>query len=280
MLTKLLKYEVRATARMLLPLYAGTVLAWGVARAFAPLCGALHLGGIVLNIVQVLLMLVYWLTLLAAGLMTSFVNVRQFYRLLGEDGYFLIPLPASAAQHMGAKLVCGVGWMGAFCLFVSLLNRLTAGVPAAGVADTGEVSSYLFAGNPLSLGAERLLNVGGFGLVVLAIICEYLFVYLCIIIGGHWQRRRALASVLSYFGLQFAAQAVFLVAVVALLNNERATTAIVEWFERLVDKAQRVDAIVPMLWTIIAIAAAVLAALGAALWAIDHYFVSKRLNIA
>lgn len=276
MLTKLLKYEVRATARMLLPLYAGTVLAWGAAQVFVLLCGRLHLGGMLLSIVQILLLLVFWLTLLAAGLMTVFVNVRQFYRLLGEEGYFLIPLPASAAQHMAAKLICGTGWTGAFFLFLSLLNELTTG---SGIAGAGEVSAYYFAGEPLSAGAERLLNAGGLGVVALAIVCGYLFTYLCIIIGGHWPRQRALASVLSYFGLLFAGQTMFFIVTVALLNNDRMATAIVNWFMRFAGNAQRVDALVPMLWAILGIAAAALAATGGILWAIDHHFVSKRLNI-
>ena len=280
MLTNLLKYEVRATARMLLPLYAGTVLVWGVERAFSAVCDRLQLESVIPDIVQVLLLIVYWLTFLAAGLMTVFVNVRQFYRLLGEEGYFLIPLPASAAQHMGAKLLCGVGWIGAFFLFGSLMNGPPTVSTTVNTTAGEAAASYSFAGNPLSLGTERLLNAGGFGVVVLAILCEYLFIYLCIIIGGHWPRHRALASVLSYFGLLFAGQTAFLTAVVVLLNDERTGTAVVDWVMQFADKSQRVDAIVPMLWSIIAVVAAFLAVLGAVLWAVDHYYVSKRLNIA
>lgn len=283
MLTKLLKYEVRTTARMLLPLYAGTVLAWGVARAFAPLSGRLHLGSTLLFIVQALLLFVYWLTMLATGLMTVFVNIRQFYRLLGEDGYFLIPLPASAAQHLAAKLICGTGWTVVYCLFVSLLNRQTTGSASAadgGIVGVGETTMYYyFAGKPISQGAERLLNAGLLGLAVLVILCAYLCVYLCIIIGGRWPRRRALASVLVYFGLSLAWQAALITALVALFNNEHSAIAIVNWLEHFVDEAQRVDAIVPMLWVIVGLAAAALAVAGGVLWAVDHHLVSKRLNI-
>ncbi len=285
MLTKLLKYEVRATARMLLPVYAGMVLAWGLYRIYTALYGALHLTGAVPGILQMLLLFLYGLTVFAAGLMTLLIGARQFYRLLGEDGYFLFTLPVSAAQHIAVKLICATGWLGAYLLLGGLLNRLeghAAAAPDGSILGVGGDTLY-FTGNPLSLGAERLLDAGLVGVVVLAIVCSNLFLFLCIIIGGHWPRHRALASVLSYFGLTYAWQAVFIGAVVAVVNflasDEGAGAAVAGWVVDFVEGLHRVDGIVPGLWVILAAMAAVLIAVGAALWAIVHHFVAKRLNI-
>lgn len=286
MLTKLLKYEARTTARMLLPFYAGLALAWCVKQLYAALYSQLHLGGMFPGIVRALLVFLFVLTALAAGAMTVYVNVRQFYRLLGEDGYLLIPLPVSAAQHMAAKLVCSTGWTVVYFLICGLLSWLEGNdliTTEGNIVKTGDgATHYYFAGQPLSVGTERMLNIGLVGLGVMAIVCGYLFLYLCIIIGGYWPQRRALASVLAYFGLSFAVQATLIAAVVGVANllMDRIATAFVDWLVHFADGAQHMDAIAPMVWAIIGIAAAVQAVAGIALWAIDHHFVSKRLNIA
>ena len=118
MLTKLLKYEWKATGRVILPI-AGGVLVLNLVSSL--------LGHFVNNtghsmpwvvFLTALLTLATFLGMLAVLAVCFFASVQRYYKLLGEQGYLMLSLPVHAWQHIAAKLICGVLWT-LFGFFIS-----------------------------------------------------------------------------------------------------------------------------------------------------------------
>lgn len=120
MLGKLLKYEFKAIAGVLLPLYA-------VLLVLSPLAGDRFdkipfgsWGGIVQGVV----MLLYGCVFGAATVMTVLVLIQRFYKnLLRDEGYLMNTLPVKPWQNVAAKLLCATAWslVGGVVAVVSVL---------------------------------------------------------------------------------------------------------------------------------------------------------------
>ena len=104
MLTKLIKQEFRATARVMIPMYL-VMLALAVgARFFTDDLGDL---GDLLKALCALAVLACILVNVAAMIL------RFKQNLLGDEGYLMFTLPVTVHQHLWAKLVAAVAWFAA-----------------------------------------------------------------------------------------------------------------------------------------------------------------------
>lgn len=104
MLTKLIKQEFRATARVMIPMYL-VMLALAVgARFFTDDLGEL---GDLLKALCALAVLACILVNVAAMIL------RFKQNLLGDEGYLMFTLPVTVHQHLWAKLVAAVAWFAA-----------------------------------------------------------------------------------------------------------------------------------------------------------------------
>ena len=107
MLGKLLKYELRATAKTFLPLYGAIIVLALVNKAFllfefeyGMLIGFLTLFGLFVALVVV----------------TFVLTITRFYKnLLSSEGYLMFTLPVNADQLIWSKLLVTVLWMAASC---------------------------------------------------------------------------------------------------------------------------------------------------------------------
>ena len=277
MLGKLVKYEYKATARTLLPLFGGLVLVWGVDALARFVTMQLGMGD--RTLVNSLFGFLAVMTTLAAFVMTIFVSIRQFYRLLGEDGYLLFTLPTHPAAHMAAKLICGTGWFFALCVLASLLSKLDSwsAMHVVGALKTtdGEVSLLVEDGAAVA---------GLLGLAVLAISCMLLYTYLCVLIGSHWPQQRLAASVITYFVLNFALQtgagAVLIVLLNCLAENGRLMTAMHAFVQKVTAAPVLVLGHQPMFWWVLGAAVLVLLAADLILWFILRWRLTRHLNLA
>lgn len=185
MLTKLLKYEYRATARFLLPLYLGVlflimlnVIFMRLGNSFAALSGtSLYTAGIA--ILTVLCVLGFW----AIFVISLVIAVQRFYGLLGMRGYLMFSLPVTADQLIASKLICSVSWFFAALLLGNVFFRMLDLPVTAGdmiIAPTFESWFSFF-----------LLCVA----LLAMLCCAFLFFYFCIALGGQWPQNRLLATV-------------------------------------------------------------------------------------
>ncbi len=110
MLTKLLRYEFKSTGRVVLPIAAG-VLVLNIftnilSRFVQNTSDRLPLAGVAMA----LLALASAVSLLVVLAICAFIEIQQFYRLLGERGYLMLALPVPIWQHIAAKVICGTVW--------------------------------------------------------------------------------------------------------------------------------------------------------------------------
>lgn len=116
MLTKLLKYEFRATARVMLPLYL--ILLATALGANLSTRGMGDLG--------TLLVLAFALAILAVFIMSVVIMAQRFRQnLLGDEGYLMFTLPVSVHHHLWAKMIVSAVWFAASLLAVILAAMLS-----------------------------------------------------------------------------------------------------------------------------------------------------------
>ena len=98
MLTKLLKHEFRATARIMGPLY---LVLLAVALGFNFSARLMDTSNVVLNILAALVILAYVAAIIGVFIVAFILMLQRFYKnLLGDEGYIMFTLPASVHQQM------------------------------------------------------------------------------------------------------------------------------------------------------------------------------------
>ena len=107
MLTKLLKYEFKATGRV----YGGLYLAILAAAALLGLSFRFPIF-LVHTAPIAVLMIIYLALVVAIVVMTVFTIVQRFTRnLLGREGYLMHTLPVSSVQLILSKLISSMVWV-------------------------------------------------------------------------------------------------------------------------------------------------------------------------
>lgn len=110
MLTKLLKYDFKATGRIILPIAGGVLLLNFVSDLLGHYVNNTSHTMPWVGVFMGLLTLATFLGMLAVLAICFFASVQRYYKLLGEQGYLMLALPVHAWQHIAAKLICGVVW--------------------------------------------------------------------------------------------------------------------------------------------------------------------------
>ena len=131
MLVKLLKYEIPAMGRKLLPLYAAwaaTALLLGLTTQSAESKS---------EFMVVISALLYTAIATTIMVMTIILIVQRFKNsLLGDEAYFNHVLPVSVSEHIGNKAISATVWI--FVTFlVAILTAVLIGIGAAIVAGNG-----------------------------------------------------------------------------------------------------------------------------------------------
>ena len=110
MLSKLLKYEFRATGRIMLPVYALLLVSCGGCTLFGSLLGR-YPESTVLSVVQTVFATLFGVTTFGMLLLTLVLMVYRFYKnLMTDEGYLMFTLPVSRSGPS-----CWWPWCGASC---------------------------------------------------------------------------------------------------------------------------------------------------------------------
>ena len=213
MLRKLMKHELRATGRVMVPLLGLTLLA-AVGGNIA-VHNLLDTSNDMLNFLG-LFLLMGFMAILAASFVVSFVlMIRRFYQnLLRDEGYLMMTLPVSVHEHVFSKLFVSLIWAAATAItmgiamfilvfeleFVDLIlydfAELLAGVEFSGL------KLMDFAGQASLLLTEIVL------LLAVAGSCMCLHLYAAMAVGHSFTHHKGLLSVLAYFALSFVWSAI------------------------------------------------------------------------
>ena len=259
MLTKLLKYEWKATGRVILPI-AGGVLVLNLVSSL--------LGHFVNNtghtmpwvgFLTALLIVATFLGMLAVLAVCFFASIQRYYKLLGEQGYLMLSLPVHAWQHITAKLICGVLW--------TLFGFFYFGI-------CGSFSLAILDGDGFSLSGINTNDIPlllTFLLLILALIAmAQLHAYLACAFAGQFTQQRLLISIVSYFVLDFIRQLLFLLGVILFA---------VKVYPSLDDVSTLLNSQNALLTSIFAVCLLVVL-VDALLWALTQWFMTRRLNLA
>lgn len=205
MLTKLLKYEYRATAIYFLPIYAAILIVSVMTYGLRILRESLHDYSSAL-IAQGLFTFSSIYALLAFGLaVTTFVVIiiRFYKNLLGNEGYLMFTLPVSVEQNILAKLIPAMTWfLGSCVLGVLTILPVFFGGYGESLEFFFGTSSLPIAEMPQIITFLILLAVG----VVSGLALTFLFYYFCMIVGQTFNSHKFLAAVGTYLVLQLVFQ--------------------------------------------------------------------------
>lgn len=205
MLTKLLKYEYRATAIYFLPIYAAILVVSVMTYGLRALQESLHDYSSAL-IAQGLFTFSSIYALLAFGLaVTTFVVIiiRFYKNLLGNEGYLMFTLPVSVEQNILAKLIPAMTWfLGSCVLGVLTILPVFFGGYGESLEFFFGTSSVPVAEIPKFITFLILLAV----CTVSGLALTFLFYYFCMIVGQTFNSHKFLAAVGTYLVLQLVFQ--------------------------------------------------------------------------
>ena len=109
MFSKLLKYEYRATARVMMPVYGIFLLLVGC-TALTRFVTYYLLPDTLLDFVRDLLTVFSFFGFVGVLLVCSLLSVVRFYQMLGDSGYLYFSFPVTPTQHMLARALVGTTW--------------------------------------------------------------------------------------------------------------------------------------------------------------------------
>lgn len=200
MLGKLMKYEIKATARWFLPLYAAIILIAVINRfLFAdPLVvenPIFSFRGLMTSVS----MLVYIILIIGVVFITLVVCIIRFYKsLLGDEGYLMFTLPVQTWKHILSKLLIAMMWNFLSGL-ISLLSVLII-IPSLELIEIRQAF------------AELELIFGSWGyffiplLITVTLASGILKIYAAIALGQLFNKHKLLASFGMYIGLNTVSQ--------------------------------------------------------------------------
>lgn len=216
MLGKLLKYELKASARTLLPLYAGIAILSLVCGLFLATQADAFMHSDKMNLFFGILYLLLFALLVAMGVLTIVSIIQRFYKnLLGDEGFLMFTLPVSSITLLGSKLLAAMIWTLASSIVGMLSFMLTFLFP---VLLTGDITwnQILYISNemwdsllsyPSAVTFLFQIFLGSF----LSIIVTVLMAYLAMMIGQlqPFSRHQIIVSFVSFFLIGWAFSTIF-----------------------------------------------------------------------
>ena len=206
MLTKLLKHEFRATARIMGPLY---LVLLAVALGFNFSARLMDSGNFVLNMLAALVVMAYVVAITAVFIVAFILMLQRFYKnLLGDEGYIMFTLPASVHQHVWSKLIVSSVWF-IITGVVVMLSFVMMALDVSFLEGMVQVLQRLFQ----DITAYYAINGMVFLLELLVLafagcIAFCLQFYAALAIGHSFSNHKFAWSVAFFFILQFASQLV------------------------------------------------------------------------
>ena len=213
MLKKLLNWEVKATARLFIPLYATLILFALINRFLSPFS---LIGSSTSFNLQVLISYItiaaYFAIIIGVVAMTLIIMIQRFYKsLLGDEGYLMFTLPAEIWKHITSKLLVASLWT-----ILSLMVTVTSILLISKVRFVDFIeqlniilSSTLEAFGPLG---TSFLSFS----FLITIASGILMVYAAITLGHLFSRHKLIASFAMYCVLYIATQFITAVCIMVL----------------------------------------------------------------
>jgi hypothetical protein len=203
MLGKLLKYEFKSTARILIPLYIAMILYSGVCRGFAELSKKLD----ILSTPAALMYGFYVILVIAVVVVTFAVVIQRFYKnLMGDEGYLMFTLPVETYKHIITKSLTAFVWT-----ISSVIVALISIVILIVNSEIIEEIKFLLTQLPPDMIQTTVYSLI---LAVFAVISGIFMIYTAISIGQLVSGHKMVGSIVGYFGLYVVNQIIMTIVLV------------------------------------------------------------------
>ena len=209
MLNKLFKYEIQATSRIFLPLYA-VLLVFAVVNKLISIVSPSQVVA-----PKIISLIVYIIMLVGVFAITFIMIIQRFYKnLLTDEGYLMFTLPVKAWRHIICKLLIGMMWTLA-SVITALASILIIAYDKIFTEENMEVyraginAFFNFFGQAsVFFILEMILGI------LVSMASSILILYAAMAIGHMFNRNRVLASFGAFIALNTVTQIIFSVITV------------------------------------------------------------------
>jgi len=273
MLRKLMKHELRATSRVMLPLFL-LVLVTAVGANLSTRT-LLETDNKFMNLMGIILLTAFFIAIAAACIMAFALMIQRFYKnLLQDEGYVMMTLPVSVHKQVCSKLFVSLIWYAASfvvvaaAFFILIFNMELAKEFIGGFKGFWQYIKELF---PIGNHIHMIFASIEFMLLILAgIAANCMQFYAAMAIGQSFANRKILMSVLVYFGTNFAMQIIGgIIGTTAEAVGLSASLA--AYLDSLSGPAAIHIVMIALLFFVVVF--------GAVFYAITTYFLKNRLNL-
>lgn len=203
MLGKLLKHELRATSKYLVPLYLILMLLSVLNRL--ALTGDLFHGS--LKLIPGFMVMAYVLSIIAVIVVTFVIMVIRFYKnLMSDEGYLMFTLPVKPIQLINSKLIIAIGWniLSVLAVIASLL--IVLGTPER-MRDFWQIVDTGMAQLRAAFGNQAPIIIFEFVLMILvSVLQNIILIYVSIAVGHLFSGHKLLGSFASYIAINTVMQ--------------------------------------------------------------------------
>lgn len=213
MLSKLIKHEFNATARMLLPLYLVLIVLTIMDRIVLNL--DIFKG--VLIFVPRFITFAYVVSMIAIAVVTFVIIILRFYKnLMTDEGYLMFTLPAKSHQLIDSKLVVSFIWSIA-SVVVILASCFLAFATSSRLDLVGEAFRTAIAElNKAFDGNAALFIFEMIVVIIIGVLNKILTLYVSIAVGQLFNGHKVIGAFVSFVGISFVMQILVTILMVIL----------------------------------------------------------------
>lgn len=200
MLRRLLKYEIKSTARIYLPLYLLLFLMAVINRIF------ISINSENLGIPMVISMTAYVSIIVAISVITLVVTIQRFYKnLLTDEGYLMFTLPVSVDANILSKLLVATLWNITSAL-VSVFSILVLALDRESITEFFKAWGQFWELITTMDSPVFIVIFQSVVFILLSIVVAILNIYVAVAIGHLVQKHRVAGSLGAFFVIGLAEQ--------------------------------------------------------------------------
>lgn len=267
MLGKLIKYEIKATGRIFLPMYLALIV-------FAIINHFMSFNPEYFTFPQGIALTIYILIFVGMFVTSFIVMIQRFYKnLLCEEGYLMFTLPVEPWKHIISKLVVSAMWT-ILSALVAVISIIIIVLQAVALTDIFAAISrkwsllYESIGNSLYLFAIQTVIA-----VIVRLATSTLIIYAAMAIGQLSNNHKVLLSIVSFLGLYMLSQIAASLVFLPQLSKAESISYKSGWMLNMTIP----DMMIPndYIWGAVAFSAV----FGTIYFIIANHILSKRLNL-
>lgn len=265
MLSKLFKYEIKATGRIFLPLFLALLMFAGITRVISAI------GPEKWATPAVISMAVYLIIMVGIFVMTFLMMIQRFYKnLLSEEGYLMLTLPVKPWKHIVSKLLVSMLWMVASGI-TALISILIIALKQGDITEIARQFSAFYQQVFAQLGSSvYLLSFEIIIGILISLASGILIIYAAIAIGHLFSRHKILASFGAFIVLNTLSQILF--TLISLTPG-------MDYFSNIQVSSNDIVGMQHVIQLALAYGIGFTGLLSAAYFSATNFILSKRLNL-